>query len=203
VPDSLTLQPSAITLEGWFQFADTVNSQVLLSKAAGLWWDSYALSYGWGELRGTVGDAWGSQQTLMASWTPAAGRWYHLVYTFDELAGQYALYVDGQQIASAAVTLDIGYDNRPLLIGRGSYNDTPVNGFSGAIDEVALYGHALAANEIRDHYLAGLAQGFGTVDIHLLDGGGVVEPIADRRAERWAVHPGRSRRGWAMISGSG
>ena len=85
------------------------------------------------------------------------GIWHHAVATWDGTTAR--LYVDGSQVASAALsgTMPTG-GGQPILIGTG-YNNAPGNFYQyiGSIDEVAVYGSALNSTQISAHYAAGIA----------------------------------------------
>ena len=84
--------------------------------------------------------------------------WHHLVATLDRYhtgtTDRMRFYVDGECVMNADRTELMGLSlasTSDLLIGaiQGKY------GFSGYIDEVAIYDMALSAAEGEDHYLAG------------------------------------------------
>src|SRR5215831_2740394 len=83
---------------------------------------SYALWLENATLRGAVGDATAREPALSVGFSPVAGRWYHLAYTFDDSGKRHAPYLDGTLVASGTVTKSIGYDGQPLLLGRGRQN---------------------------------------------------------------------------------
>ncbi|MDP3277948.1 MAG: FG-GAP-like repeat-containing protein [Deltaproteobacteria bacterium] len=89
-----------------------------------------------------------------------AGQWTYVVATFDGALGR--LFIDGQLSAQiAATTLQIRGELRlghraataPAMTGGMG---TPASYLSGALDEVAIYGHTLPAQTVRRHYLAGV-----------------------------------------------
>jgi hypothetical protein len=84
--------------------------------------------------------------------SPAAlptGQWVHVAGTYDPVAGQERLYVDGDLVASQALTSALVYDRTDsgdLYLGK----DPGVGeAFKGMIDTVGLWGSALTADEIR------------------------------------------------------
>src|SRR5207248_2463970 len=81
------------------------------------------------------------------------GWWHHLAATWD--GATLRLYLDGSQVSTAVGTGSINASTQPLNIGRGPATG---NYFSGAVDEVAIYGSALTAAQIQTHYKAGRAQ---------------------------------------------
>lgn len=77
------------------------------------------------------------------------GVWHHYALTFD--GSSLAFYVDGTQQASAAASGSIATKTQPLYVGTNALG----HHFSGAVDEVALYGVALTAAQVSDHYAVG------------------------------------------------
>jgi RHS repeat-associated protein len=84
-----------------------------------------------------------------AGFSPDVNRWYFLVATWDGATAR--LYVDGNQVASGAVTGSTGQPATTFNIG--SYGSTGY--FSGSIDEVALRNVAIDRSVVRAHYDAG------------------------------------------------
>jgi hypothetical protein len=88
--------------------------------------------------------------------SPAAyddGAWHHVVFTRSRLSGLMRLHVDGVAVASG---IGIGggsaLDGSPnLTFGRIQSSG---NGFTGALDEVAVYDTVLAPSTVLDHYQA-------------------------------------------------
>jgi len=82
------------------------------------------------------------------------GNWHHVVAVVDLAAGQKLEYVDGVLNAPAQpVVGPINNSAFALFIGensqaRGRY-------WNGAIDEVAIYNHALTAADVTDHFTQG------------------------------------------------
>lgn len=148
VPDSSSLRPSSLTLEGWVQFDATGGERHLFGKTAGTGLlNSYVVWYSNG-LRAHVGDASGGTQVAYG-WTPAVGTWYHIAFTFDDAQDRMTLYVDGAPVASTTTTRSIGYDSHPFLIGA-DFNNEVLSGFwSGRIDEARMWNVARSAVAIQ------------------------------------------------------
>jgi hypothetical protein len=158
IPDAPALRPASLTLEAWVAFDAVSGVRVVFGKLVGASTSvSYALWLENGTLRGVVGDATGRGPTLSVTFSPVPSRWYHLAYTFDDGTKRHALYLDGSSIASDAATKSIGYDNQPLLLGRGGQNGVADFFLQGRIDESAIYGRALNAAEVASLYIAGPA----------------------------------------------
>ena len=75
--------------------------------------------------------------------------WIHLAGVYDGTMVRF--YVDGAEVASAALTGTFVPDTTPIILG-GNGNDAsgvPTELFPGRIDELMLYARALSAAEIR------------------------------------------------------
>ena len=89
--------------------------------------------------------------------TLGSDRFHHVVGTYDGTAIR--LYLDGQLVATQSYTQPIAYLGGPLQIGgniRHSLIAPAPQFFEGQIDFVAIYDHALSAQEIagRAQWLA-------------------------------------------------
>jgi hypothetical protein len=155
IPDASALRPASVTLEAWVLFS-VVDSRLrhIFAKPLGSGTsDSYGMWLDGSILRAAVADNSGGL-SVSYSWSPTAGRWYHLAYTFDDATKQQALYVDGRQVASGLALKTIAYDNQPVLLGRDIENASPAFFLAGRIDEAAIYNRALSASEINSIYKA-------------------------------------------------
>ncbi len=79
------------------------------------------------------------------------GQTHHMVASYDSVSGEKAIYIDGEKLWS----VDLGAGS--LIVSGGGANAFigSVNGgenFTGVIDEVAVWGRALSAQEISTHY---------------------------------------------------
>jgi uncharacterized protein YjbI with pentapeptide repeats len=165
ITDSVSLRPESLTIAGWFRWLSTpFTSQMLVAKPVGAdVYDSYQLFYNMDgrQLEGSVGAAAASGDRVVYRWTPDAGAWYHLAFTFDNSSKMQALYINGVPVAlqSAGVDFKIGYDDRALQIGRDSNYGAWTTFFIGQVDEVNLYYRALTETEIAA--LAGVSRPWG------------------------------------------
>jgi alpha-L-arabinofuranosidase len=82
-----------------------------------------------------------------SGFTPVVGVWYHLAGVYDAVAQTASLYVNGAladrifNVAPRAASGNTG-------IGRGWFNNGPVDFNNAATDDVRLYASALTANQI-------------------------------------------------------
>ncbi len=101
----------------------------------------------WEFLTGTGGDSWDT-----ISGPPVVpGQWTHLVGTFD--GTNKSFYVNGQVVGVAQPTL-LPNTSKPLRIGAGATENDGAFFFSGGVDEVAIYDHALGTAQVQKHYQA-------------------------------------------------
>jgi hypothetical protein len=159
IPDAAALRPASLTLEAWVAFDAQPGLALIFAKPLGGGnKDSYAVWVDSGTLNAVVADAAGLEgPRLITSFSPVPERWYHVAYTFDDVADQQALYIDGIQVAIGGVTTTIGYDAQPLLLGRDTENGIPSFFLKGRIDEAAIYDRALSGADIASIYNAGPA----------------------------------------------
>lgn len=85
--------------------------------------------------------------------------WNLVTATFDAEAGEMALYLNGEMVASRSVPKDAeiaGAKRTTLVVGRSVEAERLTAGYlnvaSGYIDEVKLYSAALSADEIAEYY---------------------------------------------------
>ena len=81
----------------------------------------------------------------------AFGQWTHLAGTFD--GTNKVLYVNGLPAVSATATFAPN-QGRPLRIGGGATESAGNYFFTGDVDEVVIYDHALTAAQVQQHYQA-------------------------------------------------
>jgi hypothetical protein len=79
--------------------------------------------------------------------TVAAGQTYHLVGTYD--GANVRLYVDGEQVGSTPLTGPIADEQSDLSIG--AWRDS-VEHADSTIDDVSVYGTALSAAQVQEHW---------------------------------------------------
>jgi uncharacterized repeat protein (TIGR01451 family) len=153
IPDSPSLRPVNLTVEGWFNFGNPNSLGAMVGKPLGSgFFNSFALLHELGDIHALVADNSGFTP-LVFSLNPTPGLWYHIAYTFDDVLDTHRLYINGVQVASGAVTRTIGYDSHSVLIGADSdFNNPPGLFFNGLIDELAIYNRALSPAEVQGIY---------------------------------------------------
>jgi glucose/arabinose dehydrogenase len=77
---------------------------------------------------------------------PPVNQWVHVAATYD--GDRMALYYDGEEVAAANATGAIPVTTNSLFLGTKTAGSGAVNHLNGLLDEVRLYGRALAPAEI-------------------------------------------------------
>jgi hypothetical protein len=86
--------------------------------------------------------------TTSTAWTFPNDTWHHVAIV-DE-GTDMMIYLDGELAVTGAGSDSYGTSSYPFNIGGGGIWDATGNWFSGAIDDVRLYNHALSEAEIQD-----------------------------------------------------
>jgi hypothetical protein len=90
----------------------------------------------------------GVQRVFVAGPAVTAGTWYHVVVTYDGAA--LVLYMNGVAVGQVAASGPVSLGTGGLLLG--GYPATGGYGFSGVLDEAAVYGQALTPTQVATHY---------------------------------------------------
>jgi len=176
----------SLTLELWLNSTSSTNSRVLswYATAVGGGQSLYGLYfYGDGRLSFDVRGNDNTYREVIASTVDVNdGAWHQLVGVLNRTAGTMAIYVDGQfknSISTTGLTtLTSGVVGVPLTMGYQN-SATPAY-FNGSLDEVAVYGSALTAADVLEHYTAAIPEPAAAA-LLLLGGGSL---LAGRR-RRW------------------
>ncbi len=158
IEDAPALRPVSVTLEAWVLFFSPNGVQIIMAKPVGGGTaDSYALWLENGNLRGMISDITGANNAITAPFSPVAGQWYHLAFTFEDATKQQKLYVNGVAAGFGISNLEIGYDTHPMFLGADEENGSMTEFLLGRIDEAAIYSRALNASEMAAIYAADVA----------------------------------------------
>ncbi len=118
-----------------------------------------------GDLRFFVRNAAGTVSAASSSAQLANDNtWHHVVGVCDEAGGHIYLYLDGNLLASAAISANSGLlaATTPLNIGARESADNGLTNFddqfAGLIDDVSVYNKPLTAAQVQaDYYASGIA----------------------------------------------
>jgi concanavalin A-like lectin/glucanase superfamily protein/fibronectin type III domain protein/lysyl oxidase len=140
---------SSLSLEAWIKPTSLPVAGAfasILTKA-----ESYSLQFNGPRLEFTVMQSGVRKRLQAPSGAIVAGTAYHVVGTYDGTTQR--LYVNGAQVASAALSGPATVNANPLMIG--SWNGSE-EFFKGTLDEPAVYTGALSAARVSAHYQAGI-----------------------------------------------
>jgi hypothetical protein len=170
-PDDADLTTNSLTIDAWVRFASggNLNYPVLVSKydssvVYGVSWILFM--YPTGQLafvvyQGASGDSY--RYLLTDSPVLPPDVWKHVAGTFDVTTQLMQIYVDGvavpsSLVAGSVVITSITDSTSPVRIGAAVNAFGQTTGFwTGLIDEVEIFGRALAASEIQAIFNAGSA----------------------------------------------
>lgn len=150
VPDAAAPKPATVSVEAWVKpNAAIPNFASVATKTTATTWSD---GYGMFALNGGMA-FWVNDDDANRVFTAAlpAGTWSHVVGTYD--GSTIKVYLNGVLVQSLAHSAPLTHSSSPLLIGNavgaGNFH------WSGGLDEVAVYGRALTAAEVAQHYAAG------------------------------------------------
>ena len=163
--------PANITLAAWVNLtsSDTNGAEVIsLGDSVALRLDEAA---GMIVVSGFFYD--GTTWLFTSSGPTLAGTgWHHVAYTADTVNQIHTVYIDGAAVASQAFTGSINYAlGADTFIGKHG-NNANDRDFNGTIDDAAIFGRALSAQEVASLYSSG--PGFDTDSVAI-----TVNPVND------------------------
>lgn len=97
----------------------------------------------------------GTKITAGSNVAAVANTWAYVVVTYDPMAGS-IVYVNAQ--GSTPQTNDVSLAGAVTDFVIGAENGGSTAWWAGAIDEVAVYGYALTAAQVQNHYMVGTGQ---------------------------------------------
>ncbi|MFO1513704.1 MAG: LamG-like jellyroll fold domain-containing protein [Verrucomicrobiota bacterium] len=156
--DFATSGNAAFSVEAWVNGGSQTTDAGLVTKGYGSGGEQFNLDCGGGghAFRFFVRDGSGTARLATSSVVPN-NQWHHLVGVCDQANGLVRLYVDGVNVAQGTITPNSGIlsSASPVSIGsrQAGLGTAYNNQFVGYMEEVAIYGYALSANQVLAHYL--------------------------------------------------
>ncbi len=145
-----------LTLECWFQTSDVAEKHPILELSDGMHAGPHIWQFDSGDkIYANLIDAMNDSHTIMSdAMAITEGDWHHVVATYDGASG--ALYLDGARVGTTGMSGPLLVDGQLFIGHRNASGMTDAAGFTGAIDEVAVYDHALTSREVSRHHQAGV-----------------------------------------------
>ena len=142
-----------ITVEAWVNVTDTSSNKMILSK-----WSPYAdgersylLYQNATEYVYFSISKDGTNSNTISSPSTHKNDWFHFVGTYD--GANQKLYVNGSQVATAALTGDINVGTFQVEIGRHQGDTSAIS--PDSIAQPRIYNRALSAEEVERNFTAG------------------------------------------------
>jgi hypothetical protein len=150
-----------LTLECWFHPDDVTDHHPILELNDGTHFGPHVWQFDAGDkIFANFIDAENASHSVMSDAAAiTANEWHHVVATYDGVNG--TLYLDGHRVGTTGMTGPLLVDGKLYVGYRPAVGMSTAASFSGSIDEVAVYDHALSAATVARHAATGLA---GTAD---------------------------------------
>lgn len=97
----------------------------------------------------------GSYKYCTSTVTPEAGKYYHIIATYNKEEGKIILYINGEQAVSTDVSGTLGlpsYDSRYFVVGGNPSGTHAYNSWPGSVSVARVYDKALSAEEVQTLY---------------------------------------------------
>lgn len=148
--------PTEVTIGGWVNVTGAGRQEFIsLNDRVHI-----ALDDGGSGVKGSVQTGAGTWVDLPSYQSLSGTGWHHVMYTYSDSGDVHRLYIDGVQVASAAITSSIDWAGATTtLIGE---HPSGVNGLEGMADDVRIVTRALGGAEIAN-IVAGTAADADTV----------------------------------------
>lgn len=135
------------TVEAWIAPSTITGSRYVFSRGSGT--SGYHLYLSAGK---PVFHAGG--RSVVGSTPLVANQWHHVVGTLDGTT--LSVYIDGRLDATNTLAAPQSTSTQNLYVGRASTTSSSSYRYRGGIDEAAVYGRGLTAEEVAAHFAAGL-----------------------------------------------
>ncbi|MDJ0911354.1 MAG: DNRLRE domain-containing protein [Woeseiaceae bacterium] len=146
---------SEMTLSAWVNADSLKPFQMVMTKGDNGEPENYWLAMEGNRLNFGFIDGGLYAQYTSSTLSLQAGTWHHVAATFDDVANEVVLYVDGTSQTFASTNTPAG-NNERLIIGSSYYGG---EAFDGILDDVRIYDRVLGSGEIAA--LAGAGGGGG------------------------------------------
>jgi RHS repeat-associated protein len=156
------LTGDTMTMEAWFKTSRTTGKGDIVRQS------HYGLGF-WLAQNGGVMEAviYGTAQGYLSTTGYQDDAWHHMVATADGTTMR--LYMDGILKGSTALSGSLNLWNDNLAIGA---LDSSSEWFTGSIDEVAIYGAPLSADQVATHFAIGRSADQNLLTTYAYDGVG-------------------------------
>jgi hypothetical protein len=144
VPDSASLDRGngPLSIEAWVKRSVAGANHTIVDKGT----NAYKLFIGSDNLL-TLRKA-GSNNIVKSTTTITDTNWHHVVVTKTGATSK--VYIDGADVTGTVTDQTLANTASPL--GIGSISGGTTEWFNGSLDEVAVYGVVLTADQVREHY---------------------------------------------------
>jgi hypothetical protein len=146
----------SFSLECWLNAPPQTSDSAIITKGTGGGGEQFDIDFGSsGAIRFLYRDASGAVTLLDGGVLPDSN-WHHIVAVVDAVNLQAAIYIDGNQQATATITpTGILASPQSMTIGSRQSGTTAFDDqLYGTVDEVAVYATALTAQQVQNHFNA-------------------------------------------------
>ncbi|MEU2612407.1 LamG-like jellyroll fold domain-containing protein [Micromonospora sp. NPDC007271] len=153
VPDSASLSVSgSFTLEAWVKLNDVCGQHSVVEKYDAPAYNGYLLRVlPGGRISALTLAGAGQLASVEGRTVVSPDEWHHLAAVYD--GSTISVYLDGRLDGSAATK--VGPTDGAGSLKLGARGDDAGTRLAGLLDEVAVYDHALTADEIAQHHSVG------------------------------------------------
>jgi hypothetical protein len=149
--EATKLDGTAGTVEVWVNFeADSQQDALILGRGTGSTWELYLQGSGAERRPSFYGGFVAGTVTAPESAAISAGEWHHVAVT-RTAGGEYAMYIDGEQVATSSdATVFSNGGDAPLGVGSNPAGNARL--INGKIDEIRLWNTHRTDEQIADAY---------------------------------------------------
>jgi len=154
VADSPSLRPPNLTVAAWVSLpSEPTGIRTVVEKAASAGiTDSFAIWFEGNVLHAHIADGVADGPLLTHTLSVSPGRWFHVLYTFDDSADYQALCVDAERVNDGVVHEMIAYSTFPMAVGADTENNYLQYFFPGSIDDVRIYDRFFTPADVEELY---------------------------------------------------